>query len=132
MEEKTNTPVVLPASVRWAYILLRIGFTVAPIAAGLDKFFNKLAYWDMYLSPVSAKLIIINRSAFFRLVGAVEIIAGIIVALKPRIGAYIVAAWLFCIIVNLLFMPGLYDIALRDVGLLIGAVALGLLSRNFD
>ena len=110
-----------------AYQILRFAFTVAPILFGLDKFLNVMTNWDRYVAPWIAR-IVDNTHAFMYAIGAVEIIAGIVVAFKPRWGAYIVALWLLGIIVNLLNYPGFYDIALRDFGLLLGALALGRLS----
>lgn len=113
-----------------AYQILHIGFTVAPIVAGLDKFFGLLVDWDKYLSPVVTNIIGVGNAHTFMLgVGVIEIIAGIGVAIAPRIFAYVVAAWLIGIIVNLLSIPGYYDIALRDLGLALGALALGRLSE---
>ncbi len=113
-----------------AYRILKFGFTVAPIIAGLDKFLNLLVDWEQYLAPFVAA--IIPAGVFMMIVGVVEIIAGIGVALKPRIFAYVVAAWLVGIIINLLLIPGYYDVALRDLGLALGALALGRLSQDFD
>lgn len=112
-----------------AFWILRIAFTVAPIVAGLDKFFHLLVDWDKYLAPWVADLFGGNGHAFMLVVGVVEIIAGIGVAILPRIFAYVVAAWLLGIIVNLLSIPGYYDIALRDLGLALGALALARLSQ---
>jgi hypothetical protein len=115
-----------------AFMLLRIAFTVAPIAFGLDKFFNVLVDWEMYLAPWVNRLLPGTASDVMHLVGVVEIAAGIAVALKPRYGAYLVAAWLGGIIVNLLTYSGYYDIALRDFGLMLGALTLARLSSQFD
>jgi len=109
-------------------MILRFGFTVAPILAGLDKFFGFLVDWDKYLSPMANNVLGGHGHQFMMVVGVVEIIAGIGVALKPRVFAYIVAIWLLLIILNLLSIPGYYDIALRDLGLALGALALGRLS----
>src|SRR3954463_14154669 len=111
-----------------AFMLLRIAFTVAPIAFGLDKFFNVLVDWEMYLAPWVNRLLPGTASDVMHLVGVVEIAAGIAVALKPRYGAYLVAAWLGGIIVNLLTYSGYYDIALRVFGLMLGALTLAPLS----
>src|SRR5947208_6890180 len=111
-----------------AYQLLHVAFVVAPILAGIDKFLHLLTNWDMYLAPSIARLSPIGGHNLMQAIGVVEIIAGLIVLVKPRIGAYIVAAWLLAIIVNLLLVPGFYDIALRDLGLALGALALGRLS----
>ncbi len=114
-----------------AYRILHFGFIVAPIVAGLDKFFHLLTNWDQYLPGVVANLSPISAHALMLVVGAIEIVAGIGVALKPRIFAYVVAAWLAVIIINLLLIPGYFDIALRDFGLLLAALALGRLSEQF-
>lgn len=113
-----------------AYRILQFGFVAAPIIAGLDKFFNLLVTWEQYLWPVLDDLI--GAGIFMSLVGVIEIVAGIGVAVKPRIFSYVVAAWLGGIILNLLLIPGYYDIALRDLGLALGALALGRLSQRFD
>jgi hypothetical protein len=115
--------------VRQAFQVLRLGFTVAPILAGLDKFFDVMVDWDKYLSPMANNVLGGRGHQFMLVVGVIEIIAGIGVFLKPRVFAYIVAVWLLGIILNLLSIPGYYDIALRDLGLLLGALALGRLSQ---
>jgi uncharacterized membrane protein YphA (DoxX/SURF4 family) len=114
-----------------AYRIPQFAFVVAPIIAGLDKFFDLLVNWDQYLPAVVAKMSPIAPHTFMLVVGVIEIVAGIGVALKPRIFAYVVAAWLAVIIINLLLIPGYFDIALRDLGLLLGALALGALSQQF-
>jgi hypothetical protein len=114
-----------------AFLFLYVGFTLLPILAGLDKFFQVLAMWDMYLAPVFAR-IIGNSTNFMMLVGIVEIAAGVLVAFRPQIGAYVVAIWLWAIILNLLLVPGYYDVALRDLALSLAALALARLSREFD
>ena len=114
------------------YLLLRIGFTVAPILFGLDKFFDVLVRWEQYLAPWIDAIVPGSAFATMRLVGVVEIAAGLAVALEPRYGAYVVAAWLGGIIVNLLTYPGYYDIALRDFGLLLAALTLARLASTFD
>ena len=116
-----------------AYLLLRIVFTVAPIAFGLDKFANVMvADWTPALAGWVNDLMPGSAADFMHFVGIVEIAAGLLVAFAPRIGAYVVAAWLGGIIVNLVSGPGLYDIALRDFGLMVGALALGRLSAVYD
>jgi hypothetical protein len=115
-----------------AYRILHLGFTVAPILAGLDKFFNLLVDWERYLPPVVGQLFGGNGHLFMMAVGAIEVVAGIGVALKPRIFSYVVAAWLWAIIVNLLMIPGYFDVALRDFGLSLGALALGRLSAEYS
>jgi hypothetical protein len=129
---KTNEAASLSNPVYQAYTILRIGFTVAPIIAGLDKFTNVLTNWTQYLSPTVNNILGGAGQQFMYLVGVIEIVAGIGVFLKPKIFAYVVAAWLGLIIVNLLMIPGYFDVALRDLGLLLGAVALGRLSSEFD
>jgi len=117
-------------STYWAYQILHIGFVVAPVLAGLDKFTNLLTSWGMYLAPVVERALPVSASIFMRGVGVVEIVAGIIVAVRPKIGGLIVSAWLAAIIINLLLARGFYDIALRDLGLALGALSLSLLSRE--
>lgn len=113
-----------------AYLILRFAFTVAPILAGLDKFFNYLTSWERYLSaPFN---VLGDAHTTMMVVGVIEIIAGIGVWFKPKIFAYIVALWLLGIIVNLLLLHNFYDVALRDLGLLLGALALGRLSAKYD
>ena len=115
-----------------AFLLLRTGFTVAPIVFGLDKFANLLTDWPMYLAPWIDDIVPGTAQQAMYAVGVVEVLAGIVVAVAPRFGGWLVAAWLAGIIVNLLTIPGFYDIALRDFGLLVGAVALARLSLRYD
>jgi uncharacterized membrane protein YphA (DoxX/SURF4 family) len=115
-----------------AFALLRIAFTVAPIAFGLDKFFNLLVHWPKYLAPWINDIAPGSAQQFMYFVGAIEIVAGVLVALKPRYGAYVVAAWLAGIVVNLLTYSGFYDIALRDFGLMLGALTLARLAAVYD
>ncbi len=114
-----------------AYIVLYAGFIALPIIAGVDKFFDLLGNWDMYLAPLATKIVPLAPHTFMMIVGVIEIVAGLIVAVRPQIGAYIVCVWLWAIIINLLIGQGHYDIALRDLGLSLGAIALGRLSRDF-
>jgi hypothetical protein len=114
-----------------AFLLLRTVFTVAPIAFGLDKFANVLADWPTYLAPWIDELVPGTAQQAMYAVGVVEILAGVVVAVAPRFGGWLVAAWLAGIIVNLLTIPGFYDIALRDFGLLVGAVALARLATRY-
>jgi uncharacterized membrane protein YphA (DoxX/SURF4 family) len=114
-----------------AYKILHIGFTAAPVLAGLDKFFHLLCNWDQYLAPWIAQLSPIGGHALMLVVGVVEFIAGILVAVKPKIGAPIVGIWLCLIIVNLITMGAYLDVALRDLGLALGAFALWRLSLEF-
>ena len=115
-----------------AFTLLRIGFTVAPILFGLDKFLDWLVDWELYLAPEVNDLIPGNAHQAMLAIGVVEIVAGIVVAIRPRVGGYLVAAWLAGIIVNLLLQADHYDIALRDFGLLLGALTLARLATAFD
>jgi len=115
-----------------AYQILRVGFTVAPIVAGLDKFFNLLVNWDQYMPPVVNSLTGGRGHQLMLAVGLIEIVAGLGVWFKPKLFAYVVAAWLLLIITNLLLIPGYYDVALRDFGLALAAVALGRLSKEFS
>jgi uncharacterized membrane protein YphA (DoxX/SURF4 family) len=115
-----------------AFLLLRIAFTVAPILFGLDKFFNVMVDWESYLAPWINDVIPGSASTAMHLVGVVEILAGVSVALKPRYGAYVVVAWLGGIIIDLLTYSGYYDIALRDFGLMLGALTLARLASKYD
>mgnify|MGYP006955962987 CR=1 FL=1 len=115
-----------------AYQILMFGFTVAPIVAGVDKFLHLLVNWDQYLPPIVNRMLGGHGHEFMYVVGVIEIVAGIGVFLKPKIFAYVVAAWLVAIIVNLLLIPGYFDVALRDLGLALGALALGRLSEKFS
>jgi len=115
-----------------AYRILQFTFVIAPIVAGADKFFHFLANWDAYLAPAVNKFLDGHGHQFMLAVGVIEIIAGLGVAIKPKIFAYVVAAWLAGIVVNLLLAQSFYDIALRDFGLALAALALGRLSFEFD
>ena len=115
-------------AVTQAFNILRFGFVVLPLVVGIDKFFNRLADWERYLSNTVIELSPLSISNLMRVVGVIELVAALLVAVRPRIGAYVVAAWLALIIVNLLLIPGFYDVALRDFGLLLGALALGRLA----
>src|SRR5205809_7394735 len=115
-----------------AYWILHFGFTVAPILAGLDKFLHLLVNWDQYLPGVVANASPVTPHTLMLIVGVIEIVAGIGVWVKPRIFAYVVAAWLAVIIINLLLIPGYFDIALRDFGLFLAALALARLSQQYS
>lgn len=117
---------------RQAYCLLYIGFIAGPIIAGLDKFTDFLVQWEQYLTPPVAHALPLSEHAFMRAAGIIEIVAGLLVAFRPAIGGYVVALWLCGIIVNLLVGGGYYDIALRDFGLVLGALALARLSVLFE
>lgn len=113
-----------------AFVLLRTVFTVAPILFGLDKFFNLLVDWPVYLAPWIDSIVPGSPQTAMYIVGVIEIVAGVLVALRPKWGGLVVAAWLLGIIVNLVTGPGYYDIALRDFGLLVGALALSRLAAR--
>ncbi|MFJ5062202.1 hypothetical protein ACIP96_22695 [Streptomyces nigra] len=114
-----------------AFWILRIGFTVAPVLFGLDKFANLLVDWPGYLAPWIDDVVPGSAQGAMYAVGVIEIVAGLAVAVAPRFGAWLVAGWLAGIIVNLLTIPDYYDIALRDFGLLLGAVALARLAQRY-
>jgi len=111
-----------------AFGILKFGFVALPIIAGIDKFFNVLVQWEKYLSPTLAQLTPLSVAAQMRIGGVIEILAGCLVAVNPRLGGYVVAAWLWAIIGNLLLIPGYYDIAARDFGLSLAALALAQLA----
>ncbi len=115
-----------------AFLILRTAFTIAPIVFGADKFFGLLVSWDRYLAPSIANLSPLSVHDTMYVVGVVEIVAGLLVAVAPRLGAPVVSLWLLGIIVNLLLVPGYYDIALRDFGLFLAAVSLWRLAVVYD
>jgi hypothetical protein len=117
-----------PHSSQQAYQILHLGFTVLPVLAGLDKFFEVLADWDRYLAPLFPQMLGVSSATFMSIVGIIEIVAGLVVFFKPRLGGYLVMLWLWGIILNLLLIPGYYDIALRDFGLSLGALSLARLA----
>jgi uncharacterized membrane protein YphA (DoxX/SURF4 family) len=125
-----GAPDAVSTAAHQAFWLLRIGFTVAPILFGLDKFFNWSVQWPDYLAGWINNIAPGSGQEFMYFVGGVEILAGILVLLAPRIGAFVVAAWLAGIITNLLTKnpPQYYDIALRDFGLMLAALTLGRLA----
>ena len=117
--------------VHQAYQILHWGFVAAPVIAGLDKFTMRLADWTQYLwAPLSD--VVGGAGRFMHIVGIIEVVAGLLVAFKPKIGAPIVAAWLVGIIVNLLLVGNYFDIALRDFGLCLGALAIGVSFRSSE
>ena len=124
-------PATLSDPAYQAFLALRTVFTVAPILFGLDKFTNLLVEWPTYLAPWIDGLVPGTAQQAMYAVGVVEIVAGIVVAVAPRFGGWLVAAWLTGIILNLLTLSGFYDIALRDFGLLVGAVALARLAATY-
>lgn len=118
----------LASPVYQAYLALRTGFVVLPILAGADKFLNALTNWEEYLAPIIPSTLHVSAATFMRGVGVIEIIAGLLVAIVPRYAAYVVMAWLWLIIGNLLLKGEYFDVALRDLGLSIGAFALARLA----
>lgn len=128
----TTTRVDLKDPIFQAFTLLRIAFTVAPILFGLDKYFHILVNWDVYFAPRLDSIVPGTAHQAMYVVGAVEIIAGLVVALRPKIGSLLVAGWLAGIITNLLLIPGYYDIALRDFGLFLATLTLFRLASAFD
>jgi len=114
-----------------AYQILHIGYAALPIMAGADKFLHFLANWNQYLAPAVARMLPLPVGTFMMVVGAIEVAAGLLVAFAPRIGAYVVAAWLAGIIVNLLMIPAYLDVALRDFGLALGALALARIAEDY-
>jgi uncharacterized membrane protein YphA (DoxX/SURF4 family) len=130
MTQLKNSP-TNPLDLAWW--TLKIGLGVGPIITGIDKYFNKLTDWSMYLSPLATRMLPVSADFFMRTVGIVEIIAGILVLSRwTRVGSYIVMAWLLAIAVNLLAAGAFYDLAMRDVEIAIGAFALAQLSALRD
>jgi hypothetical protein len=127
----SDTKVRASSPSRQAYEILHLGLTVAPILAGLDKFFNLLVNWEQYLPPFVNNLTGGHGHELMLAVGVIEIVAGLGVWFKPKIFAYVVSAWLLLIVINLLMIPGYFDVALRDFGLALGALALARLSHEF-
>jgi hypothetical protein len=129
--DAVNRPASFQDPAYQAFWLLRIAFVVAPIVFGLDKFFDVLVDWERYLAPEINDLIPGNAHQAMLAIGVVEIVAGLVVAIRPRFGGYLVAAWLAGIIVNLLLIADYYDVALRDFGLLLAALTLARLATAF-
>jgi hypothetical protein len=129
---RPRTPAAIDNPAYQAFLTLRVGFVVAPILFGLDKFTNLLADWTTYLAPAIDRLVPGSATRAMLAVGVVEVIAGLVVAIRPKIGGYLVAAWLAGIIGNLLLLGDHYDVALRDVGLLLAALALARLATAFQ
>jgi hypothetical protein len=121
----------VPDRARQAFRILHVGFVVAPILAGLDKFFEVLVDWDRYLAPVATDVLPVSGHSFMLAVGVIEIAAGVLVAFRPRIGGYVIAVWLWAIILNLLVAGDYFDIALRDFGLSLAALALARLAEAY-
>jgi uncharacterized membrane protein YphA (DoxX/SURF4 family) len=113
-----------------AWWALRLGLGLGPFLAGLDKFFNLLTNWDMYLSPLATKVLPISGPAFMRVVGVIEMIVGLAILTKwTRLGAYVAMVWLVLIAINLVTTGNFYDLAVRDVEIAIGAYALARLTE---
>lgn len=125
-----DAPSAVEVSADRALLLLRTAFTVAPIVFGLDKFLGLLTDWDKYLAPWINDIVPGTADQAMMAVGVIEVVAGIAVAVVPRYGALLVAAWLAGIIVNLVTLGHYYDVALRDLGLLAGALALAVLAQG--
>lgn len=115
-----------------AYRILQFTFIIAPILAGLDKFFYLLANWSQYLAPHAMQLLQNHHKTFMMIVGVIEVIAGLGVIFKPKIFAYIISVWLLLIVINLLLTGRYFDIALRDIGLMLAAFALGKLGQKYE
>jgi hypothetical protein len=115
-----------------AFALLRLGFTLAPILFGLDKFLDWLVDWRIYLAPEFNDIIPGNAHQALLAIGVIEVVAGVVVAVRPKFGGYLVAVWLAGIILNLLLQADFYDIALRDFGLLLAALTLARLATAFE
>ncbi|HSE07260.1 MAG TPA: hypothetical protein VLB29_01230 [Nocardioidaceae bacterium] len=132
LSSSSSAPVTASAhdGAHQAFLLLRTVFTIAPILFGLDKFLGLLTDWEAYLAPWINDLVPGTAHQTMLAVGVVEVLAGVLVAVRPAIGGYVVAAWLLGIIVNLVTMGEYYDVALRDFGLLVGALALARLATS--
>lgn len=117
------------STIRSVWMVLRLTFGIVPIVAGADKFTDILVNWDMYLNPDIAKMLPFSVHTFMQMVGCIEIVAGLIVLIKPSIGGWIVMAWLICIALQLIAMGKYYDVAVRDLVMSIGAMSLARLSR---
>ena len=128
---RPRTPAAIDNPAYQAFLTLRVGFVVAPILFGLDKFTNLLTDWTAYLAPAVDRLVPGSASSAMLAVGVIEIVAGLVVAVRPKVGGYLVAAWLAGIIGNLLLLGDHYDVALRDFGLLLAALALARLATAF-
>ena len=128
---RPRSPAAIDNPAYQAFLTLRVGFVVAPILFGLDKFTNLLTDWTAYLAPAIYRLVPGSASGAMLAVGVIEIVAGLVVAVRPKVGGYLVAAWLAGIIGNLLLLGDHYDVALRDFGLLLAALALARLATAF-
>jgi len=131
-EERLETKQALKTPARQAFEVLHWGFVAVPAIVGIDKFLHLMTNWDAYLAPQLAQLSPLSVPTMMRVTGVIEMAAGLIVALKPKIGAWIVAAWLAGIIFNLALLGDNWDIAFRDFGLMLGAIALARLAAAHD
>src|SRR5918995_2958560 len=129
---RPRTPAAIGNPAYQAFLTLRVGFVVAPVLFGLDKLTNLLTDWTAYLAPAVDRLVRGTASSAMLAVGVIEIVAGLVVAVRPKVGGYLVAAWLAGIIGNLLLLGDHYDVALRDFGLLLAALALARLATAFQ
>jgi hypothetical protein len=129
---RPRTPAAIDNPAYQAFVVLRTAFVVAPILFGLDKFTNLLTDWTIYLAPAVDRLVPGGATSAMLAVGVAEIVAGLVVAVRPKVGGYLVAAWLAGIITNLLLLGDHYDVALRDFGLLLAALALVRLATAFQ
>jgi len=120
------------SNILMAWRLLYYTYILVPIAAGADKFFNFLVDWTIYLNLRIPLMLGMAPDAYMKLMGVIEIVAGLLVFFKPRVGGLVVAAWLVAIALNLITMGQYYDIAVRDIGLAVGAFVLALLSRELN
>lgn len=131
----TSTPVrseSLDRPSREAFRILHVGYVLLPLLAGADKFLGLLAEWENYLAPIVPETLGLDPSTVMRIVGGIELVAAVLVLARPKIGGYVVAAWLALIIVNLLLAGDFYDVAARDFGLLLGALALARLAPSLQ
>ncbi len=117
---------------RAAFQILRVAFAALPLLAGADKFFNVVGPWQSYLAPDVPDLLGVSPQAVMHAVGVLEILAGFLVVFRPSVGGWLVAVWLWAIVGNLLILPGHYDVALRDLALSLGAIALARLAPHFE
>ena len=129
---RPRNPAAIDGPTYQAYLALRTGFVVAPILFGLDKLTNLLTDWTTYLAPAVDRLVPGSATSAMLAVGVVEVVAGLVVAFRPKVGGYLVAAWLAGLIGNLLLLGDHYDVALRDFGLLLAALALARLATAFQ
>lgn len=130
IQEESKMAIMERRPIHRAYVILLICFSAGPFLAGADKFFNFLGNWPVYFAPQISDMLPMSRVMLMRIIGVIEMAAGILVLLKPRQGALIVSAWLFLIVINLVIIGGFYDIAVRDALLALAALALASLSES--